>query len=429
MVASPPPRPGEQVPGTTLLCLSVAAARSNLVVVTASVKGYEEPMTILIDSGASYNFATKASVARNSMLYAKALEDSKSNSKVSVRLATGSIVSTRKVLLPLTVKFDDFNSVEPFIVLDMDDRYALILGMPWLVKHEPWIDWRSRTIGASHKPLADRALAGHVPSSSRDGFVHEHRVPRGERHFASSAEEADVPNNHGGRARAPTTLGVRAGSAVAAEEEVAVGVRSTTQGGRAEAPTTQGVRVGSAVAAEEEVAVGVRSTTQGGRAEAPTTQGVRVGSAVAAEEEVAVGVRSATMVVDAITGDRTAIDVAPVPTLSELLELEELSYVEFLESLKAGELEDLVLLRRDQESLDLNSSSVMDPDVLEEERVSKRQRRYGAAILKDPSDPYYSLLKEFSDVVSEDPPSVLPPDRGVRHEIYLVPGTKYCTTR
>jgi hypothetical protein len=56
---------------------------------------------------------------------------------VSVRLATGSIVSTRKVLLPLTVKFDDFNSVDPFIVLDMDDRYDLILGMPWLVKHEP----------------------------------------------------------------------------------------------------------------------------------------------------------------------------------------------------------------------------------------------------------------------------------------------------
>jgi hypothetical protein len=332
-VASPPPRPGEQVPGTTLLCLSVAAARFNLVAVTASVKGYEEPMTILIDSGASYNFATKASVARNSILYAKALEDSKSNSSVSVRLATGSIVSTRKVLLPLAVKFDDFNSVEPFIVLDMDDRYDLILGMRWLVKHEPWIDWCSRTIGASHKPLADRALAGHVPSSSRDGFVHEHRVPRGERHFAGSAEHVSVPN---------------------------------TQGGRAGAPTTQGVRAGLVVAGE------------GG----------------------AVGDRSATAVVDAITGERKAQLLTPTPTLSELLELEELSYVEFLEALKAGELEDLVLLRREYESVDLNSSSVMDPDVVEEERVSKRQRRYGAAILKDPSDPYYPLLKEFSDVVS-----------------------------
>jgi hypothetical protein len=68
----------------TLLCLSVAAARSNLVVVTASAKGYEEPKAILIDSGASYNFATKASVTRNIILYAKAVEDSKTNSSVSV---------------------------------------------------------------------------------------------------------------------------------------------------------------------------------------------------------------------------------------------------------------------------------------------------------------------------------------------------------
>ncbi|KAE8961055.1 hypothetical protein PR002_g30024 [Phytophthora rubi] len=100
-----------------------------------------------------------------------------------------------------------------------------------------------------------------------------------------------------------------------------------------------------------------------------------------------------------------------------------------MDSLKAGELAEVVLLRPEGSSLELNSSSVMDPEVLEDERTSKRQTRYGAAILKDPSDPYYTLLREFSDVVSDDPPSVLPPDRGVRHEIDLVPGTKYCTTR
>ncbi|GMF31118.1 unnamed protein product [Phytophthora fragariaefolia] len=122
--------PKEHVTGTTRLCLSVTAARSNLVVVTTSVKGYTEPMTVLIDSGASFNFATKASVTRNNALYARALKGSKSNINASVRLATGSIVSTRKVTIPLSVKFDDFNSIEPFIVMDMDDRYDLILGMP-----------------------------------------------------------------------------------------------------------------------------------------------------------------------------------------------------------------------------------------------------------------------------------------------------------
>lgn len=139
------------------MCLSIAAVRSNLVVVTAKVKGYEDPMTVLIDSGASYNFTTKATVAKNQALYSKAVKDSNKNSEVSVCLSTGSIVSTRKVMLPLVIKFDEFDSEEPFIVLDMDDRYDLILGIHWLIKHEPWIDWRSRTVGASHKPLVEPA--------------------------------------------------------------------------------------------------------------------------------------------------------------------------------------------------------------------------------------------------------------------------------
>ncbi|GMF50660.1 unnamed protein product [Phytophthora fragariaefolia] len=174
----------------------------------------------------------------------------------------------------------------------MDDRYDLILGMPWFAKHEPWIDWRSRTIGASHNPLADRALAGHAPSSSRDGFVHEHRVPRGERQFAGSSEALELPTASPPRAREP----------------------EVGDGEHPQDPNTSPVgRQGSAVC--NRVAF-VQGTT-----------------------------------------------------------------------------------------------------------------RYGTAILKDPSDPYHPLFKEFSDVVSDDPPSILPPDRGVRHEIDLVSGTKYCTTR
>ncbi|GMF19394.1 unnamed protein product [Phytophthora lilii] len=38
-------------------------------------------------------------------------------------------------------------------------------------------------------------------------------------------------------------------------------------------------------------------------------------------------------------------------------------------------------------------------------------------------------VEEYQDVVSKNPPTGLPPDRGVRHEIDLVPGTKYCVTR
>ncbi|GMF58231.1 unnamed protein product [Phytophthora fragariaefolia] len=292
-----------QVPGTILLCLIVAAARSNLVVVTASVKGYPEPMTVLIDSGASFTFATKASVARNNALYASALEASKSNTNVSVRLATGSIVSTRKVTIPLKVKFDDFDSVEPFIVLYMDDRYDLILGMPWLAKHEPWIDWRSRTIGASHNPLADRALVGHVPSSSRGGYVHEHLVPRDERQFAGSSEVLELPTVSPPRAREPevgdgedpqdpdtSPMGWQ-GSAVC--NRVACVQRTVTtqgadaataragRGGSVRAPPTQSVTAGSAHV--EEGAGVVTRANKSGRAGTPTTQGVVAGSARATE--------------------------------------------------------------------------------------------------------------------------------------------------
>ncbi|GMF19444.1 unnamed protein product [Phytophthora fragariaefolia] len=240
-------------------------------------------MTVLIDLGASFNFAMKASVARNNALYASALEASKSNTNVSVRLASGSILSTRNVTIRLSVKFDDFNSVVPFIVLDMDDRYDLILGMSWLAKHEPWIDWRSRTIGATHNPLADRALAGHVPSSSRDGFVHEHRVPRGERQFAGSSEVLELPAASPPRAWEPevgdgedpqdsnTSPKERQGSAVCNRVAFVQGT-VTTQG--ADAAAARGGRGAGSARATEDAGACARATT-GGRAGALTSKTIR----------------------------------------------------------------------------------------------------------------------------------------------------------
>ncbi|KAG3100052.1 Transposon Tf2-6 polyprotein [Phytophthora idaei] len=87
-----------------------------------------------------------------------------------------------------------------------------------------------------------------------------------------------------------------------------------------------------------------------------------------------------------------------------------------------------MLLKPETTPEELNSSSVLDEDVLGEMK-KRREARLGSEVLKNPKDPVYPLVKEFADVVSKDPPSQLPPDRGVRHEIDLVPGTKYCVTR
>ena len=45
--------------------------------------------------------------------------------------------------------------------------------------------------------------------------------------------------------------------------------------------------------------------------------------------------------------------------------------------------------------------------------------------LRDSGNPVFELAREFADVL----PEMIPVDRGLRHEIDLLPGTKYCVTR
>ena len=81
-----------------------------------------------------------------------------------------------------------------------------------------------------------------------------------------------------------------------------------------------------------------------------------------------------------------------------------------------------------QSDVELASYSLLDESFLEYTKATLRARS-GSLILQNPLDPFYYLVKDLQNVVCYDPPSVLSPDCDVRHEINLVPGTKYCVTR
>ncbi|GMF32164.1 unnamed protein product [Phytophthora lilii] len=86
-----------------------------------------------------------------------------------------------KRVMRLAIEFEDFRGEDEFILLDLDDRFDLILGMPWLKRYQPRIDSFNKlndvTIPAQTPvPRKDMILDGMVGSTVfsaidlKDGF-------------------------------------------------------------------------------------------------------------------------------------------------------------------------------------------------------------------------------------------------------------------
>ena len=117
----------------------------------------------------------------------------------------------------------------------------------------------------------------------------------------------------------------------------------------------------------------------------------------------------------------------PPSTVEDLCSLSVMHFSTFLKQLKRGDIEQVcMIVDSDPTSEDLYTSSTMDPDVDQKTKIERFQSQSWETLK---SNPAYSLLREFTDIFPDEFPSVLPKDRGIRHEIDLVPGTKYCVTR
>ncbi|KAG6578261.1 reverse transcriptase [Phytophthora cinnamomi] len=124
---------------------------------------------------------------------------------------------------------------------------------------------------------------------------------------------------------------------------------------------------------------------------------------------------------------------------AEITRLPGLSWKHFLRDLKKGQIEQVcMVVAEDTESIAVVDASASDPASHARMRPKgvepkcARQARYAAQslpALKAAGNPVAPLVREFMEIFPDKVPATLPPDRGVRHEIDLVPGAKYCVTR
>ncbi|GMF53948.1 unnamed protein product [Phytophthora fragariaefolia] len=120
------------------------------------------------------------------------------------------------------------------------------------------------------------------------------------------------------------------------------------------------------------------------------------------------------------------------PTLaSELTSLPAMSWKRFVRDLHDGRIEQICILsnveRMASEAEELKQLVTEGADALSAKSKKERFDEQSWDLLK--SRPLYEVLREYKDVLQDAIPAELPQNKGVQHEIDLVPGTKYCVTR
>ena len=127
-------------------------AHSKLITFELHAKGIATPLRALLDTGASNNFVRRAALKG----YKDCSDgDVPSSEQLCIRLADGSTIRVPKRIVPLHLSYEMFSAEDDFLSLDLDDRFDIILGMPWLIKHKPHIDWNKQSVKVLSRPEVD----------------------------------------------------------------------------------------------------------------------------------------------------------------------------------------------------------------------------------------------------------------------------------
>ncbi|KAG2889274.1 hypothetical protein PC117_g24726 [Phytophthora cactorum] len=411
--------------------------------------------------------------------------------------------------------------VENLIVLDLDDKFDLVLSMSWLARHDPVVNWEKRTLvrfGRNTTESDAPVSVAHAPQVASDHTVEaEPCVAASGAHTQVTTTEAvveSVSNQKSDLRCVPTsmrvsTLGVdrlsmEETSATSSSYIVGVsapgvdtamicskiteasavrrrgnksvpapgvdtnsaarrrGVRSASTPGVDDAassvggckrPTPGKLACSSAAGLHEEAicnqagldCVRPRKESAGGYDNGnPSKAGPGRGTSEAGLpkkkrqrkqhklrksrsgtetlQEMSAGQASDTTssveTLNVLTRTRTGLQYRsmemenPPTSASELTSLPAMSWMRFANDLYDGRIEQICILS--------------DLERMKSEAEELKQL-HAANSLK--ASPFYDVLREHKDVLPDEIPAELPQDKGIQHEIDLVPGTKYCVTR
>uniref|UniRef100_H3H3P7 CCHC-type domain-containing protein n=1 Tax=Phytophthora ramorum TaxID=164328 RepID=H3H3P7_PHYRM len=447
---------------------------SRLIIVSLYVAGARRPLRALLDSGATNNFfrASCLSILPAGVPVRDVPGD------VVVKLADGKPfrVARREVSLPYT--FDGFRSNDNFIVLEMNYAFDCILGIPWLSRYQPQIDWLARSVKRRrdfdvrevfthllvtprdwpHVTVVDGTSTTHVVRRASDGplcttcavlltdddsvehpsgygrarrAVEHPRLPRTRNKAAErTALPATSPTVEQGLPYDFETVEQRLPyDDTAVEQELLPRMSGAVEHGLSR------LEEGEVSSGDSETSVlsrGSRRTKTSRRSRRrlkPRRSPVELTTppieSVCAVEYVG-GVPNHARMIKAASPPRDAKSITDLPGLS---------WKSFLRDLKAGDIEQVCLIT-DANPVSDETNAIAHDDTSSRpksaEPKSAREERFAAQSwesLKASGNPVYETAREFADVFPDKIPVELPADRGVRHEIDLVPGSKYCMTR
>lgn len=381
---------------------------SRLLIFKVHARGHDEPLRALLDTGASNNFI------RSQKVLSLGLEPERvtpSGSKLIVRLANGSTIDIPKRYVKLYVTCEGFASDESFIVIDLDERFDIILGMPWMTRHRPLIDWDNGSIRSSQQSGMTAEQISAVPSLSTKLAV---TVP---------LEMSAVVAAH--QLEDERKISEEVGLANPLDRETDT---------RDVSVVTANTRWTTSVSgkAREKKVLWVDSPQE--CVSSTDASLIDVPDQDADTSELSAAVLTET----GFANQSIRVDNPPTSGL-EITELPAMEHERFMGDLQNGSIQQIchiVTQDGDDREVDvlhllresfLGTSSTMDPEVLDERTKVQRFEDQSWDSLK--ASPYYPILDEFRDVFPEEVPCELPKDKGIRHEIDLVPGTKYCVTR